>query len=120
MTWGFNSAGNIQPPGLGPNFQYPNNGNAYPFYFNTAFQNVLAAVSNGSLPLNIQVGGASSPGGGNPTLLAALSQGLQLNAVNGISAPVTATGGGGATAFVNANALANVPTIPSPNQYGGN
>ena len=119
MTWGNNSAGNVQPPGLGPNFGYPNNGNAYPVFYNPAVDSVLAAMSKGALPANITPTGVSSAGGGNPTLLGSLSQGLQINAQNGISAPVNANGGG-APAFVPANALANVPSLASPTQYGGN
>lgn len=119
MTFGNNSAGNVQPPGLGPNFGYPNNGNAYPVFYNAGFDSVLAAMSKGALPANITPAGASSAGGGNPTLLASMSQGLQINGANGISAPVNGNGGG-APAFVAANALANVPTLASPTQYGGN
>ena len=107
--------GNNAPFGINPSFGpgYP-----YPPYYAAGFSSVLAAMSAGVLPANIQVSGASSPGGGNPTLLAAMSQGLQINGVNGISAPVNANGGG-APAFVPANALANVPSFNGAN-YGGN
>ncbi len=109
--------GNNAPFGINPQ---TSPGQANPPYYNAAFQSTLAAMSMGALPANIQITGgtigAQPPSAGNPTLLQMIGQGAQINGANGIQAPVNAYGG--ATPFVPANELANVPSFSA--QYGGN
>jgi hypothetical protein len=112
MTWG-----NNLPFGVNPQ---TSPGQPNPPYYLAGFQSVLAAMSAGVLPANIQITGVSSanpsPGTGNPTLLQAIGQGAQINGGNGIQAPVNAYGG--STAFVPPDEMANVPPVGTV--YGGN
>jgi hypothetical protein len=119
---------------------------ATPFY-STSFESVMAAVSRGELPLNMQVGVNSQFGGnnaaaqaGNPTLMQAISQGNPQNGTNGLNG----IGAGGGTVNMSYASCNNSPgtfdngfdstatidpkqviasgtvTLSSPNQYGGN
>lgn len=113
MTWGNNG-----PAGVNTGFGVSGAGQPYPPYYGAGFQSVLAAMSAGALPANIQPTGASSLGTGNPTLLQSIGQGLPLNGTNGVQAPVN-NSGGGPIAAVSAEVLANVPSFSNPQQYGG-
>jgi hypothetical protein len=113
----------------------PANG-ATPF-FSTSFESIYAAMCRGEVPANLSVG-ASGLGGvaGSPntniSLLQAMSQGVPQNGTNGLgvsSGPKPGEGNASAglngTAFggsqiVDAKAMANVPTLSSPNAYLGN
>jgi hypothetical protein len=155
MTFGNNGAGPVGVPPLGP----PGNPNAgqmvgqgganYPPLYNATFESVLAAVSRGALPLNMQVGNNSQFGGntaaqqqGNPTLLQAISQGQPQNGTNGLNgvaagggtvnssyasfnnAPGTFDGGFDSTATIDprqtVTPTTGAVTLSNPLQYGGN
>lgn len=102
MTFGINAAGplGVQPFAPGVVGQPAGQAGAtLPPIFNPSFESVLAAVSRGEIPLNVQVPAGSQFGGnnaaaqqGNPTLLQALSQGLPQNGTNGLNG--VAAGGG--------------------------
>lgn len=93
MTWGINNAGpvGVQPFAPGVVGQPPGQAGAnLPPFFNGSFESVMAAVSRGELPLNVQVPAGNQFGGvgnanGNPTLLQAISQGLGQNGTNGLN-----------------------------------
>lgn len=126
-----------QPPGQA--------GATLPPCYNSNFESVLAAVSRGEVSLNQLVAAAPFGGvgnaNGNPTLLQAMSQGVQQNGTNGLgvrAGPSPATEGTAAVGIGSANAAAgantdqnstlivdprqmeSVPALASPIQYGGN
>jgi len=94
---GINNAGpiGVQPFAPGIVGQPPGQAGAtLPPIFSPSFESILAAVSRGELPLNVQVpagnqfGGVAGPAGsqqGNPTLLQAFSQGNGQNGTNGLN-----------------------------------
>jgi hypothetical protein len=92
MTWGINQAGpiGVQPFAPGVVGQPPGQAGAtLPPIFNPNTESVLALISRGALPLNVQVPANNQFGGngnanGNPTLMQAISQGGQINSTNGI------------------------------------
>jgi hypothetical protein len=106
-------------------------------FFSTSIESIYAAMCRGEVPANLSVG-ASGLGGvaGSPnaniSLLQAISQGVPQNGTNGLgvsSGPKPGEGNASAglngTAFggsqiVDAKAMANVPTLSSPNAYLGN
>ncbi len=107
MTWGINGAGPLGVPPIGPPASVNSpmvgqQGNANPAFFSASFESIMAAVSRGEVPLNLQVpagnqfGGVAGPGGsqlGNPTLLQAISQGNGQNGTTGLNG----VGAGGGT-----------------------
>ena len=103
----------------------PANG-ATPFY-NASFESVLAAVSRGEIPLNIQVpsgtqfsGNSAAAIQGNPTLLQAISQGIAQNGTNGLNG--NGAGGGtinSSTASVQASSPSGAAAPGTSTAFGG-
>jgi hypothetical protein len=116
-------AGNPSPNGATP-------------YFNASFESLMAAVSRGEVPLNVQVatggpfGGVAPQNGqqANPTLMQAISQGIPQNATNGIGVVsgygVGAGNGGAAPAQISGTGGLGSPTVDasdsgSATSFGG-
>lgn len=113
MTWGINNAGPVGVPPTGPSpnaGQMVGTGGGTPTpVFSPSFESILAAVSRGEIPLNVQVPAGNQFGGignanGNPTLLQAISQGGQINGTNGLNG-VAAGGGTVNSSYASANTV---------------
>lgn len=151
MTWGNNAAGPVGVPPVGPSNpagqMVGTGGGEYPPLYSPSFESVMAAVSRGEVSLNqitaasIFSGNSAAAPQGNPTLLQAMSQGVQQNGTNGLgvrSGPAPATEGTaainigsanpqagantdpGSTLVVDPRQVMSVPAMASPIQYGGN
>jgi hypothetical protein len=112
MTFGINGAGpiGVQPFAPGVVGQPPGQAGAtQPPIFSASFESIMAAVSRGEIPLNVQVPAGNQFGGignaaGNPTLLQAISQGGQINGTNGLNG-VGAGGGTVNSSYASANTV---------------